>query len=171
MFTTVHNFILKGGLYHLGFALFACANARAYTHTRTSRGMKVINLSWGQRSLSMCVLNKSTKISLTWAHKWNQSTGRAHRHHAPLDPQRWHWQSGHTRARTLSAIYPLNTVTTINCSQVETPMRTTSRSASLRRFVAQSRTSWLYKPTVAAASRVAVPDDLGSEHVGRGAPG
>ncbi len=54
------------------------------------------------------------------------------------------------------SIFPLKSVTMTNCSQVETPMRTTScRWASLRRFLTVcAEILWLFKPIVAAAVRV-----------------
>ncbi len=55
------------------------------------------------------------------------------------------------------SICPLKSVTTTNCSLVETPMRMmSSRWASLRRFLTVCvEIIWLYKPIVAAAVRVA----------------
>ncbi len=76
------------------------------------------------------------------------------------------WKPGFIREENTSpkcqtpsnvSICPLKTVTTMNCSQVETPMRTTSsRWASLRRFLTVcAEIIWLCKPIVAAAVRVA----------------
>ncbi len=62
-------------------------------------------------------------------------------------------QKGQTPSNV--SICPLMSVTTMNCSQVETPMRTTSsRWASLRLFLTvYAEILWLCKPIVAAAVR------------------
>ncbi len=72
------------------------------------------------------------------------------------------WKPGLIRVENTSPKYqtpsnvsicPLKSVTMMNCSQVETPMRTTSsRWASLRRFLTVcAEILWLCKPIVAAA--------------------
>ncbi len=76
------------------------------------------------------------------------------------------WKPGFIREENTSpkcqtpsnvSIYPLKSFTMTNCSQFETPMRTTSsRWASLRRFLTVcAEILWLCKPIVAAAVRVA----------------
>ncbi len=67
------------------------------------------------------------------------------------------------------SIWPLKSVTTTNCSQVETPMRTLSMQMSFPETFKEIL--WFCKPIVAAAVRGAVSDDLGGEDAGCGGPG
>ncbi len=93
------------------------------------------------------------------------------------------WKPGFIREENTSpkcqtpsnvSIYPLKSVTTTNCSQVKTPMRTTSMQMSFPETVSDSLCSFFFgyaNRLLQQLSGWLVSDDLGGEDAGCGAPG
>ncbi len=71
------------------------------------------------------------------------------------------------------SICTLTLVTTMNCSQVETPMRTTSMQMSFPETVSDSlyRNSLVIQTDLQQLSRWLISEDLGGEDAGCGGPG
>ncbi len=86
------------------------------------------------------------------------------------------WKPGFIREKNTSpkcqtpsnvSICPLKSITTMNCSQVETPMRTTSMQMSFPETCSDS----MCRNSLQQLSGWLVSDDLGGENAGCGGPG